>query len=108
MHAELGAVLQNINLGVMLLDGDYRVVFWNDFMVIHSGKESEEVRGRLLFEVFPELPRRWIEKKIDGVFALQNLAFTAWQQRPTCSTSPAAGRSPGRPSRCTRTAPFRR
>ena len=82
LSAELGAVLQSINLGVLLLDCDCRVAFWNDFMVIHSGKDSEEVRGRLLFDIFPELPRRWIQKKIDGVFALQNLAFTSWQQRP--------------------------
>lgn len=82
LSAELGAVLQSINLGVLLLDRDCRVAFWNDFMVIHSGKDSEEVRGRLLFDIFPELPQRWIQKKIDGVFALQNLAFTSWQQRP--------------------------
>ncbi|MEX6502488.1 ATP-binding protein [Pseudomonas zhanjiangensis] len=75
-------MLQSINLGVMLLDSDCRVVFWNDFMAIHSGKDSEAVLGRLLFELFPELPQRWIQKKIDGVFALQNLAFTSWQQRP--------------------------
>jgi len=82
LPAELGAVLQNINLGVLLLDRDGRVVFWNDFMAIHSGWDSAAVRGRLLFEIFPELPQRWIQKKIDGVFALQNLAFTSWQQRP--------------------------
>lgn len=82
LPAELVEVLQSINLGVLLLDSDYRVAFWNDFMVIHSGKDSAEVRGRLLFDIFPELPRLWVEKKVDGVFALQNLAFTSWQQRP--------------------------
>ena len=82
LPAELGAVLQNINLGVLLLDRNGRVAFWNDFMAIHSGRDSAAVRGRLLFEIFPELPQRWIQKKIDGVFALQNLAFTSWQQRP--------------------------
>lgn len=82
LHAELLAVLQSINLGVLLLDSQCRVVFWNDFMAIHSGKDSDEVRGLVLFEVFPELPRLWVQKKMDGVFALQNLAFTSWQQRP--------------------------
>ena len=82
LHAELGAVLQDINLGVVLLDRDCRVAFWNDFMVINSGKDGTEVRGQLLFEVFPELPRLWLQKKVEGVFALQNLAFTSWQQRP--------------------------
>lgn len=82
LSAELVAVLESINLGVLLLDSDYRVVFWNDFMVIHSGKDCAAVRGKSLFEIFPELPRLWVQKKVDGVFALQNLAFTSWQQRP--------------------------
>jgi len=82
LHTQLEAVLQHINLGVLLLDSECRVVFWNDFMVVNSGKTSAEVVGRPLFEVFPELPRLWIKKKIDSVFALQNLAFTSWQQRP--------------------------
>ncbi|WP_372867829.1 ATP-binding protein [Pseudomonas sp.] len=82
LPAELVAVLQSINLGVLLLDSQYRVAFWNDFMAIHSGKGSDEVRGQSLFDLFPELPRLWVQKKVDGVFALHNLAFTSWQQRP--------------------------
>ncbi|WP_256573148.1 PAS domain-containing protein [Pseudomonas sp. CC6-YY-74] len=73
LPAELAAVLQSINLGVLLLDSQYRVAFWNDFMAIHSGKDCDEVRGRSLFDLFPELPRLWVQKKIDGVFALHNL-----------------------------------
>ncbi|QLC74480.1 PAS domain-containing protein [Pseudomonas sp. LPB0260] len=82
VHADLRAVLQNINLGVLLLDADCRVVFWNDFMVLNSGQDSADVVGQLLFDVCPELPRLWLQKKVDAVFALQNLAFTSWQQRP--------------------------
>ncbi len=82
LHAELESVLQQINLGVVLLDQDCRVVYWNDFMSINSGRSAAEVVGRSLFELFPELPRLWVKKKIDSVFTLQNLAFTSWQQRP--------------------------
>ena len=82
LHAELESVLQQINLGVVLLDQDCRVVYWNDFMAINSGRSAAEVVGQSLFELFPELPRLWVKKKIDSVFTLQNLAFTSWQQRP--------------------------
>ena len=82
LQSDLQAVLQNINLGVLLLDGDCRVMFWNEFMVLNSGRDSADVVGQSLFEVFPELPRLWLQKKVDSVFALQNLAFTSWQQRP--------------------------
>ncbi|MET1080224.1 MAG: ATP-binding protein [Pseudomonas sp.] len=95
LHAELGAVLQHINLGVLLLDEQCRVSYWNDFMAVNSGKDSDEVLGQSLFEVFPELPRLWLQKKIDGVFALKNLAFTSWQQRPHlfnfCGSRPITG-----------------
>ena len=30
----------------------------------------------------PELPRKWLEKKINSVFVvLRNFAFTSWEQR---------------------------
>ncbi|MEO4048431.1 ATP-binding protein [Pseudomonas sp. CAU 1711] len=76
------SVLQQINLGVVLLDHECRVVYWNDFMAINSGRSVTEVVGQSLFDLFPELPRLWVKKKIDSVLTLQNLAFTSWQQRP--------------------------
>ncbi len=51
-------------------------------MVRYSGKPSEEILGRNLLECFPELPERWLRKKIQGVFLLKNYAFTSWEQRP--------------------------
>jgi diguanylate cyclase (GGDEF)-like protein len=35
-----------------------------------------------LFESFPELPRKWLERKIESVFVLKNFGFTSWEQRP--------------------------
>ena len=78
----LEAVLENINLGVLVVDADCRVLFWNRFMVIHSGRLADEATGRSLFELFPDLPERWLRQKIRGVLTLRNLAFTSWQQRP--------------------------
>lgn len=75
-------LIERINVGVLLLDHEYQVVFWNSFMQTHSGKMAAEVVGRNLFDCFPELPKKWLEKKIKGVFLLNNFAFTSWQQRP--------------------------
>lgn len=80
--AGLEAVLENINLGVLVVDADCRVLFWNRFMVIHSGRLADEAVGRSLFELFPDLPERWLRQKVRGVLTLRNLAFTSWQQRP--------------------------
>ena len=51
-------------------------------MEFHSGLKPEQVVGQCLFDLFPELPRKWLEKKITTVFALKNFAFTSWEQRP--------------------------
>lgn len=88
MHAETVSLsvfkplIERLNVGVLLLDREHRIVFWNNFMQTHSGKRAEEVVGCNLFACFPELPQKWLEKKIKGVFLLNNFAFTSWQQRP--------------------------
>ncbi len=51
-------------------------------MANHSGLSADTVIGKNLFDCFPELPKAWLSKKIQGVFLLKNLAFTSWEQRP--------------------------
>ena len=78
----LAFVVDRLEVGIFAVDADMRVVLWNRFMSMYSGKPADEVMGRDLFETFPELPRIWLEKKIRNVFLLKNYAFTSWEQRP--------------------------
>lgn len=78
----LGVVIESMEVGVFAVDAEMRIVLWNRFMAIHSGKHSEDLIGKNLFESFPELPQKWLEKKIKNVFILKNYAFTSWEQRP--------------------------
>ena len=78
----LGVVIESMEVGVFAVDAEMRIVLWNRFMAIHSGKHSEDLVGKNLFESFPELPQQWLEKKIKNVFILKNYAFTSWEQRP--------------------------
>ncbi|HPA45340.1 MAG TPA: diguanylate cyclase [bacterium] len=75
-------IVDCINVGVMAVDRNMNVVLWNRFMEVHSGKSAEEIQGKNLFDCFPDLPRKWLERKIRSVFLLKNFAFTSWQQRP--------------------------
>jgi diguanylate cyclase (GGDEF)-like protein len=75
-------IVDRINVGVLVVDREMRVVLWNRFLEIHSGKCASELVGRNLFDSFPELPRRWLERKIRGVIVLKSPGFTSWQQRP--------------------------
>lgn len=78
----LGFLVDRIEVGIFAVDKEMRVVLWNHFMAMHSGKSAQDVIGRNLFECFPELPRKWLEKKIHSVFVLKNYSFTSWEQRP--------------------------
>lgn len=75
-------MLQTIEVGLVVLDRDYRIHVWNGFMENHSGLSARKVRERSLFEVFPELPERWVRRKIQTVLTLRTRTFTTWEQRP--------------------------
>lgn len=75
-------MVQNVDAGLMVLDRDYRVQLWNGFMANHSGLTPPHVIGKRLFELFPEIPARWFQRKLDGVFLLKTRSFITWEQRP--------------------------
>lgn len=75
-------ILQNIDVGLVVMDKHYNIVLWNSFMQNHSGKAPEDVLNRCLFSIFPELPESWFKHKAQSVFVLQNATFTTWEQRP--------------------------
>jgi len=75
-------ILQNIDVGLVVMNQDYTIEVWNSFMQNHSGKTPEDALGKSLFVVFPELSEQWFRHKAQSVFILQNTAFTTWEQRP--------------------------
>lgn len=76
------SLLQAIDVGVIVLDREYKIQVWNSFMENHSGLRPENVRGKQLFSFFPEIPEQWFRQKVESVFMLQNRAFSTWEQRP--------------------------
>jgi two-component system NtrC family sensor kinase len=81
-RALLESLVERIDVGIFAVDRSATVVLWNTFMAIHSGKSSAAMLGQNLFAMFPELPRAWLEKKLESVFILGNNAFTLWNLRP--------------------------
>lgn len=80
-HAMMG-MLQNLDVGLVILDRNYTIQMWNSFMESHSGMYPHEVRDKNLFELFPEINEDWFRHKAESVFLLNNRAFTTWEQRP--------------------------
>jgi diguanylate cyclase (GGDEF)-like protein len=75
-------LVQSIDVGLLVIDRDYRVQVWNRFMANHSGRAPSQVVGQSLFAAFPEIPEAWFRRKAESVRQLKSRAFTTWEQRP--------------------------
>ena len=76
------AIIQSIDVGVVVLDRDYSVEVWNTFMENRSGLLPSQVRKRSFFELFPEVDEDWFRRKVESVTTLGTPSFTIWEQRP--------------------------
>ncbi|WP_143871688.1 sensor domain-containing diguanylate cyclase [Catenovulum sediminis] len=74
-------ILQRINSGVLIVDADINLVYFNRFMESHSQLKSEDVIGQSLFDTFPDAPEKWLKRKIQSVLMLNSPAFSSWEQR---------------------------
>lgn len=75
-------IVQSIDVGVVVMDRDYKIDVWNSFMENHSGIGSDEASRRSLFDIFPEIEPNWFKKKVETAVMLGTRAFTIWEQRP--------------------------
>jgi signal transduction histidine kinase/CheY-like chemotaxis protein len=48
--------------GIVLTDGELNIVEWNNWMEEHTGKRAQEVIGKNLLELFPELTERRLDR----------------------------------------------
>ena len=76
------AIVQSIDVGVVVLDREYRIDVWNTFMENRSGRLPEEARKKTFFELFPEVDEQWFRRKVENVATLGTPSFTIWEQRP--------------------------
>ena len=74
-------ISEQLNTGVLILDLNLNVVEWNRFLQVHAHKKPETVIGKSIFEVFPELPVKWFERKLASVIQLKTPNFCSWEQR---------------------------
>ncbi|MEH6450707.1 MAG: diguanylate cyclase [Oleispira sp.] len=90
-------VLQSIDVGLVILDRDYKIQLWNSFMENHSGLCPDDVHDKPLFESFTDIPETWFRQKAEPVFELKTRTFTIWEQRPYLfkfkNSRPITGRS---------------
>lgn len=71
-----------LTVGIAVVDRRFTVIMWNRFMELNSSVRAEDILGKNLFDVFPELNRNWLEKKIRSCLVLKSASYSSWQQRP--------------------------
>lgn len=77
----LQPLLTQLNTGVLVLNELHEIVFFNQFIARRADKQLEQTQGRLVYDVFDDLPKAWLQRKLDGVLSLQAPAFSSWEQR---------------------------
>ncbi len=81
LHWQLD-LLGSIEVGLAVLDRDYNILIWNQFMENHSGLLPSQVKDKCLFDLFGEIDQQWFRIKSGPVFNLRSPAFIIWEQRP--------------------------
>lgn len=75
-------LLSSIEVGIVVMDKDFQIEVWNQFMENHADLRPSEVMGKSLFTLFPEIEENWLRSKAEPVFNLRTPVFIIWEQRP--------------------------
>ncbi|MGJ8690881.1 MAG: GGDEF domain-containing protein [Thalassotalea sp.] len=75
------SITNQLNSGIIILDFDCNILYWNNFLAIYANKPIVQYRHQSIFEAFPELPVRWLRRKFSSVIQLKTPAFCSWEQR---------------------------
>lgn len=75
-------LLGSIEVGIVVLDKEFKVHVWNQFMENHSSIVPGMIQDKNLFEFFPEIDKEWFTRKAAPAFSLKSPVFIIWEQRP--------------------------
>ena len=64
-----------INVGIIVLDRDLRITYWNRWMELHSGINSEQIVDTSVFSRFPELENPKFLRNFKAVLNFGNFSF---------------------------------
>lgn len=72
-------ILNELNVGITVVDGNTNVLFWNRFLEVYSGYPATEIQGENLYSIFPDLNRQWLERKLQSVWLLKSNSYISWK-----------------------------
>ena len=72
---ELTQIFDTVNFGLIVLDRDLKLQYWNRWMAMHSGMPADQIIGEPLFDYFPHLSTPTFNKNCKAVLSFGNFAF---------------------------------
>lgn len=75
MSELLVQIFDTVNIGVVTLDTELRVQYWNKWMELHSGILASQIIGAPLFEYYPNLNNVRFAKNCKAVLSFGNFSF---------------------------------
>jgi diguanylate cyclase len=73
--SDFSQILATVNLGLLILDRDLRVRYWNRWMESHSGISEDKIIGMPIFDFFPALNTPKFLRSCKSVLAFGNFSF---------------------------------
>lgn len=72
---QLTQIFDTVSFGLVVLDKDLKIQYWNRWMSMHSGMPSNQIIGEPLFDFFPHLNTPGFNKNCKVVLSFGNFAF---------------------------------
>lgn len=57
-----------ISVGICIIDKEYNILFWNEFMEDYTDFKKEELLNKKLYELFPAFNKELYRERIDSIF----------------------------------------
>jgi diguanylate cyclase len=72
---DFAQILETVNIGLVILDKDLKVRYWNRWMESHSGIAEDKIIGMPIFDFFPSLNTPKFLRSCKSVLAFGNFSF---------------------------------
>ncbi len=71
----LAQILDVIDIGLLILDKECRVRYWNRWLASHSGIPPQRIKGASLFDFFPHLNNKKFIRNFQAILTFGNCYF---------------------------------
>jgi len=76
------ALVEQVGVGLIILDQELRIQYWNAFIGRSSGKSLEQARNQPLVSVFPEADTPRLQKMLEQARDQGRQVYTQWKDDP--------------------------